>query len=357
MRTHVPRRAARDAATIVRRSSYPLARVSSTRNSRARHSTTANTATLLTRTLIGKGGAASSLAQPRRKPKPKAPISGAYRVRKVQPTEFRRFYDRGDLPLQVAFDGAQRKVQWKVNFEKLDYHHYLPIFFDGIREQTEPYKFLSRQGTYDLLAKGGPKILSVIPQLIIPIKSESRERFALRVRCTTIRARAFPFSRRIRVPLSSCLLSSPLFSWPAKAHVSHNTHTITHTHTRNTYTRTCTFLTHTHSFCRYVSTAALNTRDKEIVCEMLKVLQKLVVSGDMVGEALVPYYRQLLPVFNLLKNKNVNIGDRIDYSQQKRANVGDLIDETLELLEVHGGDDAFINIKYMIPTYESKVLR
>ena len=141
---------------------------------------------------------------------------------------------------------------------------------------------------------------------------------------------------------------------------------------------------------------------------MLKVLQKLVVSGKMVGEALVPYYRQILPVFNLLKNKNcqstlpppsvarqchlqrnaahvsqgglgsacyslvssrclgfvlsvwlfaVNIGDKIDYSQQKRGNVGDLIDETLELFEMHGGEDAFINLKYMIPTYESKVLR
>jgi hypothetical protein len=53
----------------------------------------------------------------------------------------------------------------------------------------------------------------------------------------------------------------------------------------------------------------------------------------------------------------VNIGDKIDYSQQKRGNVGDLIDETLELFEMHGGEDAFINLKYMIPTYESKVLR
>lgn len=43
----------------------------------------------------------------------------------------------------------------------------------------------------------------------------------------------------------------------------------------------------------------------------------------------------------------VNIGDRIDYGQQKRGNVGDLIDETLELFELHGGEDAFINIKYM----------
>ena len=27
-----------------------------------------------------------------------------------------------------------------------------------------------------------------------------------------------------------------------------------------------------------------------------------------------------------------------------------------ELFEIHGGEDAFLNIKYMIPTYESCVL-
>jgi len=34
----------------------------------------------------------------------------------------------------------------------------------------------------------------------------------------------------------------------------------------------------------------------------------------MIGEALVPYYRQILPVLNMFKNKNLNIGDKIDYS-------------------------------------------
>ena len=58
---------------------------------------------------------------------------------------------------------------------------------------------------------------------------------------------------------------------------------------------------------------------------ILQVLQHLVVSADMVGEALVPYYRQILPVLNIFKNKNKNTGDGIDYSQQKRMNVGDLI--------------------------------
>merc|ERR1712083_746076 len=101
---------------------------------------------------------------------------------------------------------------------------------------------------------------------------------------------------------------------------------------------------------------ALNTRDPDIIATMLKILQALVLRGEMIGEALVPYYRQILPVFNIYKNNNLNLGDQCDYSQRKRTNLGDLISETLELFEVHGGEDAFINIKYMIPVYESCVL-
>jgi len=223
--------------------------------------------------LAGKGGASSSLAKGRTKPKPSPPSSRAFEPRVCQkPSEFRRFYDRGDMPIQSAFQGASRKIQWKVMTSKLDYHHYLPLFFDGIRETQEPHKFLARQGTRDLLADGGSKILPVIPQLIIPIKT------------------------------------------------------------------------------------ALNTRDPDIICEVLLLLQVLVQAGEMIGEALVPYYRQILPVFNLFKNSNCNLGDRIDYGQQKQRCLGDLIDKTLEVLEVNGGEDAFINIKYMIPTYESKVV-
>eukprot|EP00928_Gymnodinium_smaydae_P053536 TRINITY_DN37506_c0_g1_i1.p1 TRINITY_DN37506_c0_g1~~TRINITY_DN37506_c0_g1_i1.p1 ORF type:complete len:340 (-),score=83.54 TRINITY_DN37506_c0_g1_i1:65-988(-) len=200
------------------------------------------------------------------------PRAGATDKRVVTRTEFRRFYDRGDLPIQIFHGAVGGKIAWKVDIEKLDYHHYLPIFFDGLREKEDPYRFLAVQGTYDMLEKGGAKILPVVPQLIIPIKT------------------------------------------------------------------------------------ALNTRDPELMTTMMKVVQQLVFSGEMIGEALVPYYRQLLPVFNIFKSKNENIGDKIEYGQRKRMNIGDLIAETLEVLETHGGEDAFINIKYMIPTYESAVL-
>lgn len=35
-----------------------------------------------------------------------------------------------------------------------------------------PYAFLAEQGVYDMLSAGSNKVLPVIPQLIIPIKSE-----------------------------------------------------------------------------------------------------------------------------------------------------------------------------------------
>lgn len=213
----------------------------------------------------GHGGASRGIA-------PGPSKAGSTRPRPIPGSEFRRFYDRGDLPVQIFHGAVGGKIAWKVDVEKLDYHHYLPIFFDGCREKEDPYRFLAVQGTYDMMEKGGAKLLPVVPQLIVPIKT------------------------------------------------------------------------------------ALNTRDPELMCTMMKVLQVLVLSGEMIGEALVPYYRQILPVFNIFRSKNENLGDRMEYGQRKRLNVGDLIAETLQLLELHGGEDAFINIKYMIPTYESCVL-
>lgn len=200
------------------------------------------------------------------------PSAGAFSKRPAPPTNFRKCYDRGDFPIALEHDTKGNKIAWKVEIEKLDYHHYLPLFFEGLSETSHPYEFFARQGVHDMLEHGGNKVLSVIPQLIIPIKN------------------------------------------------------------------------------------ALNTRNPKVVCTTLKSLQHLVVSADVVGEALVPYYRQILPVLNTFKNWNLNSGDGIDYSQQRRENMGDLIQETLEAFERRGGPDSFINIKYMVPTYESCML-
>ena len=98
---------------------------------------------------------------------------------------------------------------------------------------------------------------------------------------------------------------------------------------------------------------ALSTKIAEVIVVTLKKLQKLVQCGDGIGEALVPYYRQILPVLNIFKSKRVSLGDQMEYGQYKASNISDTIQQTLEMLETHGGEDAYINIKYMIPTYES----
>ena len=218
---------------------------------------------------LRKGDGAHPLRELKRAEPPLGPPKAeAFKKRDNPPdTQFRKFYERGDLPVAVM-SASKNTINWKVDVDKLDYHHYLPIFFDGVREKEDPYRFLAVKGVEDMLRSGGAKILPVIPQLIIPIKT------------------------------------------------------------------------------------ALNTRDPSVVCIVLQLLQKMVVSAELVGEALVPYYRQILPILNLFKN-NLNTGDGIDYGQRKKTCVGELILETLQLMEMYGGEDAFINIKYMVPTYES----
>lgn len=48
---------------------------------------------------------------------------------------------------------------------------------------------------------------------------------------------------------------------------------------------------------------ALNTRDERVIVRTLKVIQAMVDLGDGIGVALVPYYRQLLPIMNIFVNK------------------------------------------------------
>lgn len=208
----------------------------------------------------------------------------AYKERDNFPdSAFRRFYERGDLPIQMDHGGVRNMIAWKVDITKLDFHHYLPIFFDGLREMEEPYAFLAEQGIKDMMVNASTKVLPVIPQLIIPLKT------------------------------------------------------------------------------------ALNVRSKGVIVKTLRVLQLMVTcdsgntaepsakSGGLIGQALVPYYRQILPVLNIFIRKHDNLGDGIDYAQRKQENLGELIQQTLEIMETHGGDDAFINIKYLVPTYQSVV--
>ena len=46
------------------------------------------------------------------------------------------------------------------------------------------------------------------------------------------------------------------------------------------------------------------------------MLRTIATLGPGMGEALVPYYRQLLPVLSLFMGATPNLGDGIDYGQR-----------------------------------------
>lgn len=160
-------------------------------------------------------------------------------------TSFRMYYDRGDLPIKMEYFTGGEKISWLADINKLDYSLYLPLFFDGLSETKHPYKTYARQGVRDLLNSGGDKIHAVIPQLIIPIKSAK----------FNILTNSSGDDRLLFFPFDSFL-------------------------------------------------DALNTKNHEVMCVTLKILQHLVQSSDLVGPALVPFYRQLLPMFNMFRVKN-----------------------------------------------------
>ncbi|GMH62730.1 hypothetical protein TrLO_g15161 [Triparma laevis f. longispina] len=203
---------------------------------------------------------------------PKIPKAGAYKKRAIDSTQFRKYYDRGDLPVKIDHCAGGNKVLWSSDVRKLDYHVYLPIFVDGLREVDDPYRFLAIQGVIDMIQAAPEKLLPVIPQLILPISK------------------------------------------------------------------------------------ALSTRDTDIICSVLKILQQMMLQNPSIGPAFVPYFRSILPVFNLYFSNANNLGDHFDFNQRRRLDIADLIQETLTMFELYGGEDAFVNIKYMCPTYQSTVL-
>lgn len=87
-------------------------------------------------------------------------------------TQFRMYYQRGDLPIKVEYLSGGVRIIWTVDLDKIDIGFYLPLFFDGLAETDHPYKVYARQGVEDLINFGREKIYTIIPQLILPIKSE-----------------------------------------------------------------------------------------------------------------------------------------------------------------------------------------
>jgi Parkin co-regulated protein len=206
------------------------------------------------------------------------PKAGARSPRSNPPnTALRIFYERGELPVVINHSGAKTSLSWTRPIETLPLKIVVPIFFDGLREEEEPFCFLAEQGVKDILNNAGDRIADILNLLIMPLRG------------------------------------------------------------------------------------ALSTRRRKVLTRVMRVLQRLVTCDldsqgrGRVGRELVPFYRQILPVFNTFAHDNRNLGDGIDYSQRFHNCPGDLAHDTLHILEATGGPHAALNIIYYVPTYEPLV--
>ncbi len=126
----------------------------------------------------GLGGKTSSKMKPLNKIKPAPPRSGAFAKRIVKSSRMREVYDKGDLGVVLDHGSGGSRIRFTMcpenEIHKINYNHYLPLFFDGIKEKEEPYRTFAIEGACKLLELGKSKVFHAIPQLIIPIKGKSK---------------------------------------------------------------------------------------------------------------------------------------------------------------------------------------
>merc|ERR550532_1353276 len=67
----------------------------------------------------GTGGCSVTITPRKEREQSAPPKAGAKAKRGITASEFRRAYDRGDLPLQIIHSGTANRISWKVDVEKL----------------------------------------------------------------------------------------------------------------------------------------------------------------------------------------------------------------------------------------------
>ena len=229
-----------------------------------------------------------------------------------------RRYTRGELPCSVEHRSSGLALSWMCPLHNLDYEHYLPIFMDGIRCNDNPYKFIAKQAVKELIddARGNSKVVTECLDLcVLPIRYVASELFEH----PQVQPHGI-FELQLYVEVSAYRY-------------------------RN---RSCS-LTLSINNNRY----ALSTKDPASVLAVIVILKQLMTVHPPAGKLLIPHYRQVLGILNLFYCKGgKNLGDEMEYGLKPDDLVVEIA-ELLELMERTGGEEAFPNIKFMIPTYTS----
>lgn len=66
-------------------------------------------------------------------------------------TDFKKYYDRGDIPITVLHSGSINKIKWNIAPDKVDITKLLPLFCTGLVEKYDPYRILAIMGSFELI--------------------------------------------------------------------------------------------------------------------------------------------------------------------------------------------------------------
>lgn len=101
--------------------------------------------------------------------------------------------------------------------------------------------------------------------------------------------------------------------------------------------------------------AAIDMRERSVVCVALRLLMVLLNADERAGLALRPHYRFLLPTLAAFQlARQPNLSDEIERSQNRRINVADLVEEALALMERKGGPGASALVKSYCPSFHAE---
>jgi Parkin co-regulated protein len=166
-------------------------------------------------------------------------------------TQFRLMFERGDIPVKVT-TAAKTTMKWKIPLSQIDVNKFLPIFIEGMIEQTPPFNFVAYHGTKDLINHLG-KFHDIFPTIVLPIKK------------------------------------------------------------------------------------LLDCREEETIKKGMEIVKLMINLDEKLGIEIVPFFRTLLAGLAVFANTKELAGE---------------IEDFLRFLERNGGEEAFVNIKYMIPSYD-----
>ena len=91
--------------------------------------------------------------------------------------------------------------------------------------------------------------------------------------------------------------------------------------------------------------SAINSKNNSVIRNVLRAVQELINCDPGAVTCLSQHYRHFLPQFNIIRGKRAKNAEAEQLARYA--------DETLELLEIYGGEDSYELIKKMVPSYRS----